>query len=635
MYKFISKKILDIHSKKSPALGIGLFRSLYGLVVLQEICFLLYFNHLIFDPIPFIDVEFPMIPFFLGLWGIIAFFIMIGYRYQFSIICNYIFWLVFVNFTPMQRDFDGGFDSFMTGAGFFLLFMPGDRSFSIDNLRYKLSTPFISYKTYPKPTVTKLAYDLPVWICLGFLYFDSAIHKLFAEHWRNGLGSWLPSTQPYYVSAIDMSDLLNIELLQKVIGYSILVFQFTFLFFFADRRLRPIYLLVGLGLHLGITLSLNIYPFGLGMLIIYILLVPFSWWRCLGERLTSKEPHLTVFFDQECPLCNRTILILNHFDLFNCIEFKSAQQHAASYPALAAITPEILLTDLYALDKNSGRIYSGLETYIRIFLKMRYLAPIGLILGLPGVRTFAAKKYRIIADSRLRIKCSAECPTPAKLENNSFYRQVFEVYANAKPKAFIRKLTKIIIALIVLQINSSIHYGIIYRLDFYGKQNPISVPISQASNALIMLSLTFFGITPHALYLHDHFAGYDRILAITFIDQNGVERWLPFVNEQGRLLAPNWGRVHSMWANIAVTPTIDNLRLHKFIMKVTAFWGNKMGLDLDKTVFQIKMKKIDAPVNWVYDQLHKNFSAEWTNIGTVKWSGKSISYELPDDINSL
>jgi hypothetical protein len=36
-------------------------------------------------------------------------------------ILNYIFWIVFVNFTTMQRDFDGGFDSFMTGAGFFLL----------------------------------------------------------------------------------------------------------------------------------------------------------------------------------------------------------------------------------------------------------------------------------------------------------------------------------------------------------------------------------------------------------------------------------------------------------------------------------------------------------------------------------
>ena len=111
MYKLLSEKLLSLQSQASPATGIGLFRVLYGLVTLQEIFFLLYFNHLIFDPIPYIDVEFPMIPFFLCVWAVIASFVVVGYRYQFSIVCNYIFWIVFVNFTTMQRDFDGGFDN--------------------------------------------------------------------------------------------------------------------------------------------------------------------------------------------------------------------------------------------------------------------------------------------------------------------------------------------------------------------------------------------------------------------------------------------------------------------------------------------------------------------------------------------
>ncbi|MFA5017479.1 MAG: DCC1-like thiol-disulfide oxidoreductase family protein [Methylobacter sp.] len=630
MYKLISSKILELHSKQAPAAGIGLFRIFYGLITLQEIIFLLYFNHLIFDPIPYIDVEFPMIPFFLCLWGVIAAFIVVGYRYQFAMACNYIIWIIFVNFTPMQRDFDGGFDLFMIGTGFFLLFMPGDRAFSIDNLRYKLSTPFTHYSAYPKPTVSTLAYTLPVAICLGFLYFDSAIHKMFAEHWRNGLGTWLPATQPYYVSTIDMSYLLNNTLLQNILGYTILIFQFTFIFFFTQRRLRVIYLLVGLGLHLGITLSFNIYPFGLGMLSFYALLVPFKWWRCIGRLVTAKQPSLTVFYDQLCPLCNRTVLILNHFDLFSCIDFKSAQEHAAHYPALASINNETLLTDLYALDRTN-RIYSGVDTYARIFIKMRYLFPIGIILNLPGIHQFALKKYRSIADTRNRIPCSSACPIPQAMPDTPLYHQFFEGVAAQKPQAFSRKLSKILLALLVLQLNSSIHYGLIYRLNADNPQNPIS----QASNAVLMISQTFLGITPHALYLHDHFAGYDHILAITYTDQDGAERWLPFVNEQGRLLAPNWGRVHSMWANIAVTPNIDNKRLHKFIMKVTAFWGQKIGLNLDNVVFNIKLKKISAPSYWVEDQLHKNFTSPWTTIGTAKWTDNRISFDLPDNINEL
>jgi predicted DCC family thiol-disulfide oxidoreductase YuxK len=633
MYEFLYSKILALSTQRVPATGIGVFRIFYGLVCLQEIIFLFYFNHLIFDPIPYIDVEFPTITFFLSLWGIIASFIVVGYRYQFAVTCNYIFWIIFVNFTAMQRDFDGGFDLFMTGAGFFLLFMPGDRAFSLDSLRYKLSTPFIHYSEYVKPTVSAFAYYLPVFVCLGFLYFDSDIHKVFAQHWRNGLGAWLPSTQPYYVSALDMSVFLNNELLQKMIGYTIMVFQFTFMFFFSDRRLRVLYLLIGIGLHLGITLSLNIYPFGLGMLSFYALLIPFAWWRCLSHQITARQPVLTVFYDRQCPLCNRTILIFNHFDIFKRIDFRNAQDYASEYSALSTIDSQTLLTDLYALDQHN-KIYSGLNTYIQICLKMGYLFPVGLFLSLPGIYQLASAKYRAIADTRTRLACDTHCISAEPLKNNSLYDALFEQYGTHKPKAFARKITKITVALLILQLNCSLHYGLLYRFHIDLNRNPVTAIIAKGSNALLMVSRIFLGIAPHALYLHDHFAGYDRILAITYIDTKGNEQWLPFVNEEGRLLAPNWGRVQSMWANIAVTPTIDDQRVRKFIMKVTAFWGEQIGLDLNNALFQIKLKKIDAPSHWVYGQLHKNMAAPWVTVGTVKWTNKVIFYDLPHDMNS-
>ncbi len=634
MSKLIASKLLALLAKQVPATGIGLFRIAYGLVNLQEILFLYYFNHLIFDPIPFIDVEFPTIPLFLCLWGVVAAAIAVGYRYQSALICNYIFWLVFINFTPMQRDFDGGFDLFMLGSNFFLLFMPGDKAFSLDSLRHKLSTPFVHYSRYPQATVSVLAYYLPVAICLGFLYFDSVIHKLFAEHWRNGLGSWLPSTQPYYVSALDMSWLLNNEWLEKAIGYTIMVFQFTFLFLFAHRRLRVVYLFLGMAMHLGIALSLNIYPFGVGMLCFYTLLVPFSFWRRVGQWLCAPAPRLTVFYDKQCPLCNRTVLILNHFDIFKCIDFKNAQDYASHYPALAALSPATLLTDLYALD-GQNRLYAGVDTYIQILKKMRWLAPVGLILGLPGIYSLATRQYRAIADARGRVQCNTDCLITQPLPDNTWYQRYFVLMAAQKPKAFTRKLSKILVAILMLQLNSTVHYGIIYRLDIDTSQHVLTDTLAKGSNALLELSQTVLGIAPHALYLHDHFAGYDRIVAITYTDAQGVEQWLPFVNQQGRLLAPNWGRVHSMWANIAVTPTINNVRLQKFIMKVTAFWGHQLGLNLNNTVFHIQLKKIDAPNDWVYDQLHRNFAAPWVTIGTVKWTNNVIGYDLPNNINSL
>ncbi len=66
------------------------------------------------------------------------------------------------------------------------------RAFSIDNLQYKIQ---FKYQERPKipETVSVLSVLFPVLIFSGFIYFDSAVHKLFVEHWRNGLGGWLPS----------------------------------------------------------------------------------------------------------------------------------------------------------------------------------------------------------------------------------------------------------------------------------------------------------------------------------------------------------------------------------------------------------------------------------------------------------
>jgi len=432
-----------------------------------------------------------------------------------------------------------------------------------------------------------------------------------------------------------MSWLLDQEILQKCIGYLIIIFQFSFLFFHQIPRLRPLYFLIGIGLHLGITLSFNIYPFGLGMLIFYSLVMPFSWYRRLGAWIRVKQPLLTVFYDQQCPLCCRTVLILNHFDICHSVDFKPAQQWAMHYPALNEINETQLLSDLYALD-NQDRLYAGVGTYAQILIAMRYPAVLGLILKLPLISSFAEWRYRKIADNRRRLNCDISClpETPIACET-SLYDKIFNLENSAAAKVNSHKLTKVLIILILFQLNSSLHYGLLYRLHVDTRQTSFGKAFSNMSNAVLMFSHTFLGITPHALYLHDHFTGYNHLLAINYLDADGKELPLPFVDQQGRLLAPNWGRVHSMWANIAVTPTIDELRLKKFIMKVTAFWGKQLGLNLDTTHFVIKLKKIEAPFTWEPGLRNKNLSGEWQTIGEANWEGKVFKINIPDQIDQL
>lgn len=623
------KKGLD---KQVPAVGLGVFRIFFSLVILQEVVFLYYFRHLIFDYTPFIDTASPKVYFFLILWGVNSLFLALGRCTRFAAVINYLFWIVFTTFTPMWRDFAGGFDRFMVGSSFLLIFLPTERAFSLDNLKLKIkfSKPGLRYE--PPETVSVLSYYIPIAVSVGLVYFDSTIHKLFSEQWLNGLGAWLPATMPYYISAIDMNWLLNQEFLQKLIGYSIIVFELLFIFLFYFKFFRIPLMLFGIALHGGIILTLNIYPFGFVLLTYYLLMIPFARWRKLKETFQLKKPVLVVFYDQQCPLCNRTVIIVEHFDIFRAIKFKGLQTYARQYRELAAIPEEELLTDLYALDQE-GQLYSGFDTYIQILLKMKYLALLGFLLKIPGIYQIGSRVYRKVADQRTRLSCEESCAIPNEYslrEEGAFvFKRLYEDYAGTVQQRS-KRITKFLLVILLLQLNSTIHYGILYRLGFEANETGAGHILAQLSNAVSSLSHTFLGITPHAFYLNDHFDGYNHILVFTYKDEKSEEHWLPFVNKGGRLVAPNWGRVQSMWANVAVTSHINQRRLNKFIKKVTAFWGRKVGLDLADAQFTIKVKNVEIPVHWKKDLRNKNLSRPWHNIGKVIWKNNRVHIEMSD-----
>jgi predicted DCC family thiol-disulfide oxidoreductase YuxK len=600
-------------AKQVPATGLGVFRILVGLVLLQEVFYLLFFRHLIFDRVPFVDQASPMVDVFLAVWAVLALCITLGWHTRLAAAGNYLLWLVFVDFTPMWLDFDGGFDQMMTGISFLLMLLPAERGLSLDNLRWALkhSAPGRPYQ--PRTTVSVLCYSLPIAIVLGLLYLDAGIHKLSAEFWRNGMGSWLPPSHPYYMSPLNLSWLLENEWLERTIGYSLIVFQFVFLPLFWFRFARVPLLLIGASFHIGIILSLNIYQFGFGMLAPYALLVPFSWWRCLR----FKTPRLTVFYDGQCPLCTRTVVVLSHFDGFGAVAFKDLQTHAQACRALDQIPACELLKDLYAVD-GQGRLFAGVDTYLQIAQAMVWLAPLAWIIGLPGLHSVAKSVYRRIADSRTRLVCDETCAVPVADAKSELWAKLYAEYAGSERRQATR-LAKFLVLIAVLQLNSTLQFGVFYRLNQGHASSEVGQVLEGMSNSILLMSHAFLGITPHALYMHDHFVGYNRLLAVAYKDKDGQEHFLPFVNEEGRIVAPNWGRVQCWWANIAVTPRIKRKRLDKALMQVTAFWGEKIGLDVRHTEFILKMKEVKVPMDFVPGLRAYNLAQPWKDIGTVRW----------------
>jgi|GEM_PF-109941 len=616
--------------REAPATGLGLFRIAFGLVALQEVLFLFYFRHLIFDVVPFIDRASPILHFFLLVWAFVLLCLIFGYFTRRAALVNYVFWVVFVVFTPMWQDFDGGFDQLMTSSSFLLIFLPSERAFSLDNLRWAWKYSSATSLIRAPRKVTILAYLLPLGISLGLLYLDSGIHKLSSEFWRNGMGSWLPATMPYYASPLDVSPILNQKGFETLIGLTIVGFQFLFIFLYWHKWFRVPILLVGAAFHIGIILCLNIYPFGFAMLVHYLLLIPFHWWRRIRDFLRISSPSLTVFFDQECPLCNRTVLLIEHFDIANTLAFKSLQEHARSYRSLDKIPNETLLKDLYAIDKL-GNLYSGFDTYLKIMVHMRYLAPLGCLMGLPGLYQLGTLAYRKVADNRVRSNCNDTCSIETSHEfiDERPFPGFFSKFAHTD-KQITTRISKALVIALVLQINCTLHYGVFYRWMDGVSKDPALIAVDQASDSLINFSHAFFGISPHALYLHDHFDNYNTIVAITYLNKDGTETWLPFINEEGRLLSPNWGRVQSMWANVAITSHMSRNRLEKFIKKITAYYGPQMTSDFSTSDFILKVKNIDVPTQWVDDLRHKNMTQPWRNAGYINWRGETMSLTISE-----
>jgi hypothetical protein len=260
---------------------------------------------------------------------------------------------------------------------------------------------------------------------------------------------------------------------------------------------------------------------------------------------------------------------------------------------------------------------------------MGYTSPIGYMLQWPLVYQAAGRIYRNIADNRARVACGETCEVPAipPVEDERPFPRLYARYAGSD-RQIAQRIAKFLVLVLILQLNSTVHYGILYRWAGTKPSDPALAVLDSLSDSVINLSHTFLGISPHALYMHDHFQGYEHIVAITYRDKAGREEWLPFINEEGRLLSPNWGRVQSMWANVAITKHMSRDRLEKFMRKVTAYYGVEMGVNLADADFVIKMKDVGVPMDWEYDLRHSNMAAPWRDVGSIAWRDDGMRLDV-------
>lgn len=617
----LNKIIARAYDKKIDASGLALFRITFCLVQLGEVFQLYYFRHLVYDKIPFvesaeIDFAVPLI-----CWMIALVFLTLGLFTRPVAIINYILSLTLI----------GTIDTYeyhmfylYVGVNFLLIFLNLSKVNSIDRLREKLKYSTARFAYEPPRTVSVLNYYAVILVAIGFVYFDSVFFKFTSHNWMTGIGMWLPVSLPQ-VTHLNVSPLLNVKWVMLGLGYLTLVFEASFIFLFWRKKWRWTLFTIGVGLHIGILIVFPLPWFGFGVTSFYLLMVPVGTWRKISGYVKRKKPALTFYFDEECPLCARTKIILSHFDVFHALEFKSVQAHGVHEPLLSKRTKDELLNSVFSVT-SKGKVLEGIDTYSAAFLRIPVLIPVGILMRIPGIRQIANFMYRGIAGNRITERCNDDnCGyTPPRFPSDSDSIKL--------QKNFTLKQLKIGIITTSLIFFSFLQLAVTYNSDLIrlvkrkvGISNSAPEKIIQkATNPVRAMSKVLFGICHHPVFMDAHFKNYNHIIGVEAVDQKGVKRWLPMIDQNGMPGFYAYGFNWVKWTFRVDGPRVDQTRLTKGIRDFSTFWAKMNGIPLDKVTFNIYVKKIDVPYEWKKDHLNTQIAKEWHLAGTAHWEGKTF-----------
>ena len=625
------KKMYDyfqrLYSKETDASGLAVFRVLYAIILLCELLQLKYFKELIFDKIPFVlpaDIDFD---YAFHVWIIAVILIGLGLFTRFATILNYALTLIFLG--TIQAYEYHMFYAYL-GINFLLMFMNVSQVGSLDRLlviwRYSNSR-----RTYqPSTKVSVLNYYAILFLVVACVYFDSVFYKLASHNWSTGIGMWLPASLPQ-ITHNDASWLLNTKWVVLFLGFCTVVFEAVYLFLFTRRWFRVPAIIVGIGLHLGIVIEFPIPWFGLGLIGIYMLMVPVAFWRSLMRALQRKNAALTFYYDGECPLCVRVVIFLTHFDFFGSLRFRSVQQISEEDTGIMNIDADELLLNIYG-KTNGGKILKGIDVYRYAFLRMPLLFWIGALLYLPGIYHVGKWVYGWVAANRNTERCTEDncgyVPPALPMDVDT---------VKVTKNVTIRNIRVALITggfLLLCVFQAAVTYdsllinkfkqstGLQYTRPIYF-MDQITKPISSFSKI-------YLGITKHPVFMDKHFEGYNHVIALEAELADGSRIWLPIIDKEGHADAYIYSFNWVNWTFRVVGPHVKQDQLYKGIRDYSTFWAFKNGHNIETTTFHVYLKRVEVPVEWQYNFLKNQKANPWMEIGSGKWTDEVFEIELPE-----
>lgn len=306
-------------------------------------------------------------------------------------------------------------EALITIAFWALAFGPSGEALSLDSLGSRLRVAVGGMRFTPVRTVARES-TLARWPlllmqwCLALSYISAGLAKLL-----NGGFAWFNGySLAYYIGADAVSRHSSLGLwfashipLLSVLAVLTVVIELTFVLAILFPRLALWYVLLGTGMHVGIYLLQRApFPQTVALYIVFIEALR----RQLGHRFARSRAAAswTVVYDGRCPLCLRTMVMLDAADWRHRLAVVDLE---SEWPRLAAVAPS-LTTDQARLAMHvigpDGTVHRGFFAFRELAGVLPVLWPLWPLLHLPGLGRLGPWVYQVVAGRRTRHVCAAE-----------------------------------------------------------------------------------------------------------------------------------------------------------------------------------------------------------------------------------
>lgn len=168
-----------------------------------------------------------------------------------------------------------GLDQINAIAALYLAIGPSGAALSVDRLWQRRRALKASGKQPPAPSVrANLALRL-IQVHLCVIYIFASQSKLQGESWWNGQAIWQAVANLEYQST-DLTWLAWYPWLVNLLTHGTVAWEMTFWALVWRPLCRPVVLLIGVAIHLGIGAFMGMWTFGLAMIFLYVAFVPAS-----------------------------------------------------------------------------------------------------------------------------------------------------------------------------------------------------------------------------------------------------------------------------------------------------------------------------------------------------------------------